>query len=366
MRLRRHCEGVSVDSAECGLSGYALSVAWCVQMAEIDWLTAEPEVESWADLVKAMSTLGQPGWIYRGLPSYKYDSISKLERTLRARKIPLNESQLCDEENRAIGFFKRRAIQVLRSTPPDQDLLGWLSLMQHYGAPTRLTDWSASPFVACYFAYERPLGSEDAALWMLNADACRRQYGSPCVSQLLGPHDHVGATPTVRYDTDGVASEVHEGRSLTLEKRAEIEANHIRNAIKNKMNLPLPLPILSPDNRMLAQQACFVCIGSLGCHPPVLSALLNPEAFPGLNYSNLSVQPVLRPDGLLDTRRIPLVRKIRLRKEWRDEALATLDSFNVSADTLFPGLDGVGRATEVFVGREKPEFEGSAWTNLAL
>jgi hypothetical protein len=330
-----------------GLSGYALTVAWCVQMAEIDWSTAEPEVESWADLVKAMSTLGQPGWIYRGLPSYKYDSISKLERTLHARKAALNESQLCDEENRAIGFFKRRARQVLRSTPPDQDILGWLSLMQHYGAPTRLTDWSASPFVACYFAYERPLGSEDAALWMLNAEACRRQYGSPALSLLCGPVDHVGATPTVHYNSAGIASKVYEGRLLTLEYLAEVEANHFRHAIENECTLPLPLPVLSPDNRMLAQQACFVCIGKLGCDPPVLSALLKPEAS-------------------IDSRLIPLVKKIRLRKEWRDEALATLDLFNVSADTLFPGLDGVGRATEVFVGREKPEIEGSIWTNLAL
>ena len=336
-------------------------------MTEIDWSTAEPEFENWPDLVKAMSTLKAIGWIYRGLPSYRYDSVSKLERTLSARQTTLDGLQLRDEENRAIGFFKRRAKQVLRSTPADSDLLGWLSLMQHYGAPTRLTDWSASPFVACYFAYERPLSGEDAALWMLNADACRNQYCSPYLSQLSGPVDHIGALPNIHYDTAGVSSKVYEGRTLTIESRAEVEANHIRNVIENGFIMPLPLPILSPDSRMTAQQACFVCLGRLGCDPPILSILLNPEAYPECNIeSQLPKMPVQEPDGSMTNRLVPLIRKIRLRKEWRDEVLATLALFNVSADTLFPGLDGVGRATEVFVSRDKLGIEGSFWNNLAL
>lgn len=338
-------------------------------MAEINWSTAVPDVESWSDLVRAMSTLNAAGWIYRGLSSYGYEVNSKLERTLSARRVALDGCRLRDEENRAIGFFKRRARQVLRSTPPDRDILGWLSLMQHYGAPTRLTDWTASPFVACYFAYQSPLplDGEDAALWMLNADACRRAYGSPVLSQLVGPVDHIGAMPTMRYGNNGVPSKVYEGRGLSMESRAEMEANHLRDAIENERTLPLPLPILAPDSRMLAQQACFVCFGKLGCEPPILSILLNPEGYPGHNVeSQLPRACILRPDGSTDTPSVPLVKKIRLRKEWRDEALATLDLFNVTADTLFPGLDGVGRATEMFVGREKPEIEGSFWSNLML
>jgi hypothetical protein len=202
---------------------------------------------------------------------------------------------------------------------------------------------------------------------MLNADACRNQYGSPFLSQLTGPVDHIGGSPNMHYDTTGVPRKVYEGRSLTIESRAEVEANHIRNVIENEIIMPLPLPILSPDSRMTAQQACFVCLGRLGCDPPILSILLNPEAYPEYNIENqLPKVPALQPDGSLQMRLVPLVRKIRLRKEWRDEALATLALFNVSADTLFPGLDGVGRATEVFVSRDKLGIESSFWNNLAL
>jgi hypothetical protein len=336
-------------------------------MTEIGWSTAEPEFENWPDLVKAMSTLKASGWIYRGLPDYRYDSVSKLERTLSARQTTLAGYQLREEENRAIGFFKRRARQILSSTPSDSDLLGWLSLMQHYGAPTRLTDWSVSPFVACYFAYERPLDKEDAALWMLNANACRNSFGSPVLSQLYGPVDHIGAIPTVQYDMAGNPSKVYEGRSLTIESRAEVEAKHIRHVIENEVIIPLPLPILRPDSRMTAQQACFVCLGKLGCDPPILSILLNPEAYPESNIEKQLPSILVSQPGESMTRYlVPLIKKIRLRREWRDEALATLALFNVSADTLFPGLDGAGRATEVFVSRDKQEIENSFWNNLVL
>jgi len=60
---------------------------------------------------------------------------------------------------------------------------------------------------------------------------------------------------------------------------------------------------------------------------------------------------------------VPILKKIRLRKQWRDEALAGLARFNVTSDTLFPGLDGIGKATEVFVSRK---IELSFWDHLAL
>jgi hypothetical protein len=51
---------------------------------------------------------------------------------------------------------------------PDDDFQ-WLALMQHHGAPTRLIDFTWSPYVAAFFALERTL--TDGVVWAMNPGA---------------------------------------------------------------------------------------------------------------------------------------------------------------------------------------------------
>jgi hypothetical protein len=324
-----------------------------------DFSLPEPSFDSWQDLVKTLATQEMLGWIYRGLPNYVYPPVSKLERTLESAGVPPG-GEWRDAENRAIGFFKRRARQLLAATPDDGDLLGWLSLMQHYGAPTRLIDWTGSPFVACYFAYERPDPKKtDAALWMLNAALCRNRFGT---QRSIVP-DHIGATPRITQVDGVVVDKSYPGRDVTMTSIAEEETNLIRSVIEDEANWPLPLHTLRPDARMAAQQASFVCLGRLGCDPPVI-----PELLKGVRSIRAASDPPLTEDSPFWWDYPPggLVKKIRLRYEWRDEALVTLERLNINGDTLFPGLDGVGRATEVFVSRTRPGGAYGIWEDLAL
>jgi hypothetical protein len=43
-----------------------------------------------------------------------------------------------------------------------------LILMQHYGLPTRLLDWSQGLLIACYFAVNQNMQDQPASLWALN------------------------------------------------------------------------------------------------------------------------------------------------------------------------------------------------------
>lgn len=89
---------------------------------------------------------------------------------------PLLTASLPLLERRFIEQFKRDARPLAHhQVPDDDDHLGWLYVMQHYEAPTRLLDWTENVLAALFFAVtsEREKDGELWALlpWALNNEA---------------------------------------------------------------------------------------------------------------------------------------------------------------------------------------------------
>lgn len=318
---------------------------------------------NWESLVAYLVSENLDGWVFRGISRYGHKPFNKLERVLQETGFPKEHWHIL--EDRSLGFFKEHARAFLENPPADDDLIAWLSLMQHYGAPTRLTDWTFSPFVAIYFAYASVTSDEgEAALWMLNATACRRLLGSEYASE----RDHFGIRPRYLYENGKVVEKSYPFRDVTDEVIEGKENGLLRYFMEGEYAWPLPLVIMRPDKRMTAQQACFVTSGKLFEKDELTTKEMFmdqerlkkaheflPPLRPGTYIGSEGLYPHYNEEtGAMTIKNhyhepANLIRKITLPYVWRRDVYKSLSMMNITADTIFPGLDGAGRATEAFV-----------------
>ena len=113
-------------------------------------------------------------FIWRGQAAAKWPLESTLDRILRQQGRS-GDADVREDHLRRFKFSTRgrRGINPPR-IDSDND---WWALGQHYGLATPLLDWTASPFVAAYFAYvdEKNDGDDRRAIFALSRTAVSRR-----------------------------------------------------------------------------------------------------------------------------------------------------------------------------------------------
>ncbi|PIT76404.1 hypothetical protein B9Z42_06875 [Limnohabitans sp. B9-3] len=111
------------------------------------------------DYFKQVEQMGMRSWVYRGHSRFADDgpnnwklesSLDRFLRNHRGKAIP--SSSWYPRERAQINRFRGAAHIHLGHLPDSNDKLTWLALMQHYGSPTRLLDFTFNPAAALYFA----------------------------------------------------------------------------------------------------------------------------------------------------------------------------------------------------------------------
>ncbi len=172
--------------------------------------------------------------------------------------------------------------------PQANDLIGSWALMQHYGAPTRMLDWTASPVVAAYFAVLDDW-EDDGAIWVIHA-----------------------------HSVDSAVQD----ESLKL---TDTPLPTLAGRLKDPDALPhlFPLRQLHPTDRAVAQQGWFtVSTRILAEHGEILGHA---------------------PEANVD---VPSAFRLIIPKNLKPTFLRRLRTMNVTASALFPGIDGLGRSID--------------------
>jgi FRG domain-containing protein len=247
----------------------------------------ERRPESWLELHELLfaDTWNDELRLFRS--SYAYRGCSDAASDLTSGLVRLGGNG--ELERQLMRAFRKYALQdaVPRDTAWD-----WLALGQHHGLPTRLLDWTYSPYVALHFATQnRAKYDRDAVVWCIDYVRAHEQLPAALRDVLVAEGAQV----------------------FTTELLAEAA------------------PSLDDLSRYGDDFALFV-------EPPSFDArIVNQYAlFSVVAQAEASLEDWLRRREDLATR---VVVPAELKWEVRDK----LDQANVTERVLFPGLDGLSR-----------------------
>ncbi len=260
----------------------------------------ETEVKDWQHFLKLATDfdVGSPladAYVFRGQARADWNLVPSLVRC--AQDEHLDSAQALKIEEAATAEFQAQAHLHLPSQTiyHRRDLIGWWGLMQHHNAPTRLLDWTTSPFVAAYFAIEQK-SNHPGAVWYFHCHTLNefmiktyQGYEFPTTTEMMA--------------------------QVLLDPKAK----HI---------LYLGKPRTQTD-RMAAQQT---------------SATLSTQIL--ADHGQILAEAVKTQEA---KKEIEVYGKLIIPKELKFEFLRRLRSMNITARALFPGVDGLGRSVAELV-----------------
>jgi len=244
-------------------------------------------------------TFSAHGYLFRGQPEESWGLKPSIERLPELMRIARDD----DAETLVLRAFARRAHHYVKSPPNDEEILEWLALMRHYGAPTRLLDWTASPYIAAFFAAAQAQQSSLPVIWAVHAG-------------------------TLLHRAERMFHEAYPEDPDFL-PTARLRGNDLFAKLRHYKEPPVVVPVrpFRFNERLALQQGWFLHANS-----------------PSLAFES-SLKRVIQSIPKGPNSIIPLHR-IKLTPGTNGDTLLELARMNITYETLFPGLEGFARSLE--------------------
>ena len=120
-------------------------------------------VNTWSELQEAVFHNAWQPALSRHRSNYVFRGVTHPRLGLHTS---LQTGRFEEQERHLLTSFRKYA---LRSAVHGDWVWNWLSLAKHHGLPTRLLDWTYSPYVAMHFAtYDIRQYDQDAVIWCVD------------------------------------------------------------------------------------------------------------------------------------------------------------------------------------------------------
>lgn len=255
-------------------------------LATMPWTITN--INSWKELTDFFeetkaheSTL--PHWIFRGQADKSWTLMPSLLRKIQQYNFSQKKA-LGIENNVYREFITKHRLYCNHELPKSESNLSMnvFAMMQHYSCPTRLLDWTHSPYIALYFAVES-LYDKDGSLYL---------FHESFVDKLM---------------------------SRKYSRLSDFSDDDIFGS--DKSNSVYSVLTMFQTERNIFQQGLFtISPNIMSDHEFAIDEILINENKNGYHH------------------------KLIIPKELKIEFLARLKSMNISADILYRNLDGLGKS----------------------
>lgn len=296
-------------------------------MRDIDFnkpFVVETTMEKWNDIV-SFNQLFLSNYIFRGQGDTEWPLESTLLRFVKRCHSERNDPETPNiYEGEMLKEFKYRfplydSSKVIEAN----NNVEWLALMQHYGTPTRLIDFTSSIFIALFFALDGSY-DKDSAIWAVRKFApeqehvkayCLKNKCSSVSHDVLNAYFHEKANTYIgRYQgKDGIDEIVPiypniANERITIQQGLFLMSTNLHKSFEDVFNSVMGID----DNKLETD----------------IESLLKSSYH---RFAKLGIKNLIQF-------------KIVIPRKFKWELSQLLHQMNISSETLYPGLEGMAKS----------------------